>query len=43
MHALLAVIVKEFLQLRRDKKMIPVIVVGPIVQLLAWATRRTST
>jgi ABC-2 type transport system permease protein len=34
--ALLHVIVKEFLQLRRDKKMIPVLVVGPIVQVLAF-------
>jgi ABC-2 type transport system permease protein len=34
-HALWQVIVKEFLQLRQDKKMIPVMVVGPIVQLLA--------
>jgi ABC-2 type transport system permease protein len=34
-HALLAVIVKEFLQLRQDKKMIPAMVIGPIVQLLA--------
>ena len=35
MRALFHVIVKEFLQLRRDKKMIPALVVGPIVQLLA--------
>lgn len=35
MHALLAVIVKEFLQLRQDRKMIPAMVIGPIVQLLA--------
>lgn len=35
MHALLAVIVKEFLQLRQDKKMIPAMIIGPIVQLLA--------
>jgi len=34
-HALLQVIVKEFLQLRQDKKMIPVMIVGPIMQLLA--------
>jgi ABC-2 type transport system permease protein len=34
-HALLAVIVKEFLQLRQDRKMIPAMVIGPIVQLLA--------
>jgi ABC-2 type transport system permease protein len=33
--ALLQMIVKEFLQLRQDKKMIPVLVVGPIMQLLA--------
>ncbi|MBW8873740.1 MAG: ABC transporter permease [Acidobacteria bacterium] len=35
MHELLAVIVKEFLQLRQDRKMIPAMVVGPIIQLLA--------
>jgi len=34
-HALLRVVVKEFLQLRQDRKMIPVMVVGPIMQLLA--------
>jgi drug efflux transport system permease protein len=35
-HALFHVIVKEFLQLRRDKKMIPVLVVGPLIQVLAF-------
>ena len=35
MHALLRVIIKEFLQLRQDRKMIPVMIVGPVVQLLA--------
>ena len=35
MRALLQVIIKEFLQLRQDKKMIPVMIVGPLVQLLA--------
>lgn len=35
MHALLAVIVKEFLQLRQDRKMIPAMIIGPLVQLLA--------
>ena len=35
MHALFQVIIKEFLQLRYDRKMIPVLVVGPLVQLLA--------
>jgi ABC-2 type transport system permease protein len=34
-YALLRVVVKEFLQLRQDRKMIPVMVVGPVVQLLA--------
>jgi ABC-2 type transport system permease protein len=34
-HALLQMIVKEFLQLRQDRKMIPVLVVGPMMQLLA--------
>ncbi|HEU4403177.1 MAG TPA: ABC transporter permease [Candidatus Polarisedimenticolia bacterium] len=35
MRVLLAVIVKEFLQLRRDRKMIPAMIIGPLVQLLA--------
>jgi ABC-2 type transport system permease protein len=35
LHALLRVVVKEFLQLRQDRKMIPVMIVGPLVQLLA--------
>src|SRR4029079_19819014 len=35
MRALWRVIVKEFLQLRQDRKMIPSLIVGPIVQLLA--------
>ncbi len=35
MYALLRVVIKEFLQLRQDKKMIPVMIVGPLVQLLA--------
>ena len=35
MQELWAVIVKEFLQLRMDKKMIPAMVVGPVIQLLA--------
>ena len=35
MHELLAVIVKELLQLRQDRKMIPAMVIGPLVQLLA--------
>jgi ABC-2 type transport system permease protein len=34
-RVLLHVILKEFIQLRRDKKMIPALVVGPIMQLLA--------
>jgi ABC-2 type transport system permease protein len=34
-NALRHVVVKEFLQLRQDRKMIPVMVVGPIMQLLA--------
>jgi drug efflux transport system permease protein len=34
-HALLEVVRKEFLQLRQDRKMIPAMVVGPLVQLLA--------
>jgi ABC-2 type transport system permease protein len=35
MHALLQVMIKEFLQLRQDRKMIPVMIVGPLAQLLA--------
>jgi ABC-2 type transport system permease protein len=35
MYALLQVIIKEFLQLKYDRKMIPVLIVGPLVQLLA--------
>jgi len=34
-HELLAVIKKELQQLRRDKKVIPAMIVGPIIQLLA--------
>lgn len=34
MNALLAMIVKEFRQLRQDKKMIPAMIVGPVIQLL---------
>jgi ABC-2 type transport system permease protein len=33
--ALLQVIIKEFLQLRHDRKMIPMLIVGPLAQLLA--------
>ncbi len=35
LRVLLHVIVKEFIQLRRDRKMIPALVIGPIMQLLA--------
>jgi ABC-2 type transport system permease protein len=35
MYVLFRMIVKEFLQLRHDKKMIPVLVIGPLAQLLA--------
>jgi ABC-2 type transport system permease protein len=34
-HGLLRVIVKEIRQLRRDRKMIPAMIVGPLIQLLA--------
>jgi ABC-2 type transport system permease protein len=34
-NALFHVIVKEFLQLRHDRKMIPVLLIGPLAQLLA--------
>ena len=36
MYVLWRVIVKEFLQLRQDKKMIPVIFVAPVVQLILF-------
>ena len=36
MYVLWRIIVKEFLQLRQDKKMIPVIFVAPIVQLMLF-------
>jgi ABC-2 type transport system permease protein len=35
-HVLWRVIVKEFLQIRRDRKMIPVIFVAPVVQILVF-------
>lgn len=35
MGALLQVIIKEFLQLRQDRKMIPALIIGPLVQLIA--------
>ena len=35
MWALWQVILKEFLQLRQDRKMIPALIVGPLVQLIA--------
>src|SRR5437868_3107398 len=34
MYVLFRMIVKEFLQLRQDKKMIPVMIVGPLIQLV---------
>jgi len=34
-HALWSMIVKEFLQLRHDKRMIPAMIIGPVIQLLA--------
>ena len=36
MHVLWRVIVKEFLQIRRDRRMIPVIFVAPVVQILVF-------
>jgi len=36
MHVLWRVIVKEFLQIRRDRKMIPVIFVAPVVQIAVF-------
>ena len=42
MRALWRVVVKEFLQLRQDKKMIPFLLVGPIVQLLALGYAATT-
>jgi drug efflux transport system permease protein len=35
MNGLLRVLLKELIQLRRDKRMIPVLIIGPMVQLLA--------
>ena len=35
MRVLWRVIVKEFLQLKQDRKMIPVIFVAPVVQVLS--------
>jgi ABC-2 type transport system permease protein len=35
MYGLLRVIVKELFQLRHDRKMIPVLVLGPLIQMLA--------
>src|SRR5512134_1494933 len=36
MHALWRVIVKEFLQIRRDRRMVPMIFVAPVVQLVVF-------
>ncbi len=36
MYVLFRIIVKEFLQIRRDRKMIPVIFVAPLVQLVVF-------
>jgi ABC-2 type transport system permease protein len=36
MNVLLNLLVKELLQLRRDRRMIPMLVVGPIAQILAF-------
>ena len=36
MRTLWRVIVKEFLQIRRDRRMIPVIFVAPVVQILVF-------
>jgi ABC-2 type transport system permease protein len=36
MRVLLHVIVKELLQLRRDRRMIPIVLISPIVQLIAF-------
>jgi ABC-2 type transport system permease protein len=36
MHTLLRVIVKEFLQLRQDRRMIPLILVAPVLQLVVF-------
>jgi ABC-2 type transport system permease protein len=35
MYGLWRVIVKEFFQLRQDRRMIPVLIVGPLIQLMA--------
>jgi ABC-2 type transport system permease protein len=36
MHTLLRVIVKEFLQLRQDRRMIPIIFFAPVIQLVVF-------
>ncbi|MEW6365637.1 MAG: ABC transporter permease [Acidobacteriota bacterium] len=36
MYVLFRVIQKEFLQIRRDRRMIPMILVGPLIQLIAF-------
>lgn len=36
MSVLMHILVKELLQLRRDRKMIPVLLVGPVAQLIAF-------
>lgn len=36
MHTLWRVIVKEFLQLRQDRRMIPIILFAPIIQLVVF-------
>jgi ABC-2 type transport system permease protein len=41
-RVLLRVAVKEFLQLRQDEKMIPFLLVGPVVQLLALGYAATQ-
>ena len=40
MRVLWRVIVKEFLQIRRDRRMIPVIFVAPVVQIVDLRLRR---
>ena len=36
MYVLWRIIVKEFLQLKQDKRIIPMVLVAPIMQLLAF-------
>ena len=42
MYVLWRIIVKEFLQLRQDRRMIPIIFVAPVVQLVIFGFQRND-